>query len=135
MRKIEGFGKAEGFDVEAYRRRIRILREIVSGDNQIEFVKRLGIDYKRWSNYERGYPIPREVAFLLRKKFPGMSIEWIWFGTKDSLSAHYRERIELAEKLDVERNRTVAELEKIRLKLDSQSEKRRKALHPGKSRV
>src|SRR4029077_867925 len=114
VRKVDGFGKSQGFDIEAYRRRLRILREIVSGDNQTDFAKRLGVDYKRWSNYERGYPVPREVAFLLHDKFPGMSIEWIWFGKYSGLSSDYRERILLAEKLDIERERDLAELEKIR---------------------
>lgn len=135
VRKVEGFGKAEGFDVEGYRRRLRILREIISGENQSDFVKKLGVEFKRWNNYERGYPVPREVAFLLHKKFPGMSIEWIWFGAKRGLSDYYRERIELAEALEAERQRTVAELDKVRRKLDAQAEKRKKALHPGKSRA
>lgn len=134
VRKLPGFGKSEGFDVDAYRQRLRILREIVSGDNQSEFARRLGIDFKRWSNYERGYPVPREVAFLLHQKFPGMSIEWIWFGSTQSLSAHYRDRILLAEKLDIEQQQTIAEMDKIRKKLNASSEKRKKALHPTKAR-
>lgn len=132
VRKIvDAFDKhMEGFDVEAYKKRLRIMREILSGDNQTEFAKRLGIDFKRWSNYERGYPVPREVAFLLRNKFPGMSIEWIWFGSYDSLSSSYKEKILLAEKLDVERDQQLADLEKLRQKLNASAEKRKKALHP-----
>ncbi len=130
VRKINGFGKLQGFDVEAYRRRLRIMREIISGDNQTDFAKRLDVDFKRWSNYERGYPIPREVAFILREKFPGMSIEWIWFGSMDSLSASYRDKILLAEKLDIERERDLADMEKIQRKLTASAEKRAEALHP-----
>jgi transcriptional regulator with XRE-family HTH domain len=130
VRKLEGFGTLEGFDIEAYRRRLKIMREIVSGDNQSEFANRLGIDFKRWSNYERGYPVPREVAFLLHKKFPGISIEWIWFGSKTSLSADYRRRIETAEKMDAEERDTLAEMAKIKKKLDESSARRKKALHP-----
>lgn len=133
-RKLAGFGKSQGFDVDAYRRRLRLLREVVSGDNQSDFARRLGIDFKRWSNYERGYPVPREVAFLLHRKFPGMSIEWIWFGSTTSLSAEYRDRILLAEKLDLEQQQTFAEMEKIRKKLNATAQKRRQALHPAKSR-
>lgn len=132
VRKIDGFGKSQGFDVAAYRRRLRIMREIISGDNQTDFAKRLGIDFKRWSNYERGYPIPREVAFILRDKFPGMSIEWIWFGSQASLSAAYLEKINMAEKLDIERERDLAEMDKLRQKLNASAEKRKKALHPSK---
>lgn len=132
VRKIDGFGRSQGFDVEAYRRRLRLMREIISGDNQTDFAKRLGIDFKRWSNYERGYPIPREVAFILHDKFPGMSIEWIWFGKTDSLSANYLQKIQMAEKLDIEREHDLAEMDKIRQKLNTSAEKRKKALHPSK---
>lgn len=134
VRKIDGFGKLEGFDVEAYRRRLRIMREILAGENQTEFARRLGVDFKRWSNYERGYPVPREVAFLIHQKFPGMSIEWIWFGKIDGLSPVYRDKITLAEKLDLEQQRDLAEMEKIKKKLDATNERRRKALHPTKTR-
>ena len=74
----KGYGKHPEFDVEAYRRRLRILREITGGDGQTAFARRLGIAFKRWSNFERGYPLSREVAFLLHQKIPGISIEWIW---------------------------------------------------------
>jgi hypothetical protein len=128
---IDGFSKnMDSFDVEAYKKRLKIMREILSGDNQTDFAARLGIDFKRWSNYERGYPVPREVAFLLHKQFPGMSIEWIWFGTEQSLSPAYKELIHLAQKLDGEREAQLAEMEKIRQKLNASAEKRKKALHP-----
>jgi transcriptional regulator with XRE-family HTH domain len=134
VRKINGFGKLEGFDVEAYRRRLRIMREIIAGDNQTEFAKRLGVDFKRWSNYERGYPVPREVAFILHDKFPGMSIEWIWFGKETSLSEDYKKKIALAEKLDIERERDLAEMQKLKAKLDASAAQRKKALHPNRPR-
>jgi hypothetical protein len=128
VRKIEGFGKSQGFDVEGYRRRLRIMREIISGDNQTAFAKRLGLDFKRWSNYERGYPIPREVAFMLHDKFPGMSIEWIWFGSTASLAADYLHKIRLAEKFDLERDRDLAEVDRIQRKLDRTAARRKQAL-------
>jgi transcriptional regulator with XRE-family HTH domain len=95
--------KIDGFDVAAYKNRLRLLREIISGENQVEFAERLGVPFKRWSNYERGYPVPRETAFLLIKKFPGMSVEWLWFGMPGNLSDYYKKRIDAAELLDKER--------------------------------
>ena len=72
VRKLDGFGEADGFDVEAYRKRLRIMREIVSGDNQTDFAKRLDIDFKRWSNYERGYgPVPRGDRLHAAQAIPG----------------------------------------------------------------
>ena len=134
-RKIKGFGNFEGFDVDAYQRRLRILREVVAGANQTEFAKKLGIDFKRWSNYERGYPVPREVAFMIHKTFQGMSIEWIWFGSKTSLSPYYRDKIDLAEKLDIERERDIAAVNRARQRLDENTAKRKKALASPKSRA
>ena len=58
----KGYGNHPEFDVDAYRRRLRILREITGGDDQTAFGRRLGIAFKRWSNFERGYPLSREVA-------------------------------------------------------------------------
>ena len=127
-RKLKGF---KNFDVDAYKRRLRIMREILAGANQTEFAKLLGVDFKRWSNYERGYPLPREVAFLIDERFPGMSIEWLWYGRTTALSFEkFRAKIEIAEKLDVEQAKNLAEMEKLKQKLNASAERRKKALHP-----
>ena len=69
---------------------------------------------------------------MLHKQFPGMSIEWIWFGSTTSLSAEYRRKIERAESLDAEQEETLAEMARIKKKLDAGTAKRMKALHPAK---
>ena len=97
MRKVT----SKNFVLEDYQRRLRILRQIISDENQQDFADRLGIDMKRWNNYERGYPVPREIAFLLMDTFPGISVEWIWFGMTGNLSQHYAKliaEIDLAER-------------------------------------
>jgi hypothetical protein len=89
--------KVDGFDTAAYQERLRLLREIIAGENQSDFAKRLGIPFKRWSNYERGYPVPRETAFLIVSAFPGMSVEWIWWGWDGNLSKEFKAKIATAE--------------------------------------
>lgn len=126
--------KINGFDIDAYKDRLRLLREIVSGENQVEFAQRLGIPFKRWSNYERGYPVPRETAFLLMQKFPGVSVEWLWFGMVGNLSDHYRAKIKAAEGLERERIAAEQAAAKAQAKLKEVTSKRRKALHPPRSR-
>lgn len=126
--------KSNGFNVDEYKRRLRLLREIIAGSNQTEFAERLGIDFKRWSNYERGYPVPRETAFLLMEKFPGISVEWLWFGWTGNLSAFYRDKIDVAVKHELERVRAEAALEKAKKKFTEAAQKRKEALHPSKSR-
>lgn len=98
VKKVEGL-EAYGFDIKKYQQRLKLMRQIVSGENQQDFAARIGVDQKRWNNYEQGYPIPRHVAMMLISKLDGMSVEWLWFGKEGNLSADYRDRIRTAETL------------------------------------
>lgn len=121
MKKIEG-------NVEAYIKRLRMLREIVCGSSDIsqqEFADRLGIDMKRWNNYERGYPVPREIAFMLHKEFPGVSIEWIWFGNPNNLSDQYRKKVEAIEAADRDLRQATRVANKARAREKVASDKRK----------
>jgi hypothetical protein len=80
-------------DIDEYVARIKLLREITSGDSQNHFADKIGIDMKRWNNFERGYPLPRDVAFLLVDKLPGMSVDWIWFGWTGNLSPEWKRKL------------------------------------------
>lgn len=108
MRKINGFEQ----HMAGYKHRLRLFREVIAVRSQQDIADALGIDLKRWNNYERGYPIPREIAFLIREKFPGMSVEWLWWGDMGNLSSKYTRRLALAEKRLAERDTAQAELEK-----------------------
>jgi transcriptional regulator with XRE-family HTH domain len=121
--------KSDSFDVEAYKHRLRLLREIVSGENQADFAKRLGIPFKRWNNYERGYPVPRETAFLLREKF-GVSVEWLWFGMTGNMPKHFLDKISAAEAFERERQAAEKAAEKAQAKLKAVTAKRKKAIYP-----
>ncbi|WP_445215495.1 helix-turn-helix domain-containing protein [Bradyrhizobium sp. Pa8] len=103
-RRLEGLDEL-GFDTEAYVKRLRMLRQIVSGENQQDFAARLGVDAKRWNNYEQGYPVPRHVAMMIMKQFDGMSIEWLWFGKIGNLSTFYLEQIRAIEALERQQNK------------------------------
>lgn len=124
----------DGFDTTAYQRRLRLLREIISGENQQDFAARLGIPFKRWSNYERGYPVPRETAFLLMAKFPGISVEWVWFGLTGNLSQHYADKIKAAEAHERELLRAVRKAAEAEEKLREVKQKRKKVIHASGSR-
>jgi transcriptional regulator with XRE-family HTH domain len=71
--------KLEGWDIEGYCRRIRMLRRL-RGMNQTQFAAFIGVPYKKWHHYERGYPVSRETAFVLHEKIEGFSTDWLWFG-------------------------------------------------------
>lgn len=84
--------------IAEYVRRVCLIREIVSGDSQRDFAVKIGIDMKRWNNFERGFPVPRDVAFILVEKLPGMSVDWLWFGWEKNLSPEWRRKIKAAER-------------------------------------
>src|SRR5262245_25622320 len=71
------------FDKDAYIRRIRFLRAAMGGD-QLQFAQQIGIPYKRWNRYERGFAIPRGTAMLLYDKL-GVSAEWLWYGLEGNM--------------------------------------------------
>jgi transcriptional regulator with XRE-family HTH domain len=102
--------KFEVFEVEAYKKRLQLLRSMY-GETQEAFADRLEIPFKRWNQYERGYPLPRDTAFLIRQKISPGIIEWIWFGDESRVPDEFRERIRGAEKQ--ERDRYKLKVEKL----------------------
>jgi hypothetical protein len=115
MKQIKGFEK----HVESYKHRLRLLRVIVAAGSQQDIADALSIDMKRWNNYERGYPLPRETAFLIMEKFPGMSAQWLWFGWEGDLSPQFKKKIREAETNTREREQALLELEQAKKKLAS----------------
>lgn len=93
------FGLSE---IEDYKKRLQLLRAMF-GETQEAFAARLGIPFKRWNQYERGYPLPRETAFIIRQKIATGIIEWIWFGDESQLSPNFRGRLRDAEASERER--------------------------------
>jgi transcriptional regulator with XRE-family HTH domain len=112
---IDGF---KHFDLEAYKRRLVLLRVIASGASQQAFADLLGMPVKRWANYERGFPVPREAAFMLVHKFPGLSIEWVWFGWTAHLSPEFQKKIEKAEASTAEHQSALAQLAEAQKKVE-----------------
>jgi DNA-binding XRE family transcriptional regulator len=84
------------FDKAAYRERIKLMRKACGNLSQTEFTLLIGIAYKTWSHYEQGYAMPKEAAFVIHERLPGMSIEWLWFGKEGNLSPEWRVRLKLA---------------------------------------
>lgn len=101
VKKVDGL-ETYGFIISDYIRRLKVMRMIISGENQEQFANRIGIEPKRWNNYEQGYPISREVALMLLHKCPQVSIEWLWLGTKRGLGEDFRRKVEAFEHLEQE---------------------------------
>jgi transcriptional regulator with XRE-family HTH domain len=85
------------FNVGEYRRRLKLLRKVY-GENQTEFASRVGIAFKKWNHYERGYPLSREAAFILHEKIPGLDPSWLYWGYEGNLAVDLRDRIRKAER-------------------------------------
>lgn len=69
----------------AVAKRLRILRAMrqLSGP---KFAEELGIEYARWNNFERGYPLPAPIALELCRKFPGLTLDWLYRGRLEGMS-------------------------------------------------
>jgi len=70
-------------------RRLRMLRHMISGSeqgSQLRFANRVGIEYRRWNNFERGHPLPRDMAVHLIRAIPGITLDWLYLGRDDSLT-------------------------------------------------
>lgn len=80
---------------EAVAARLKLLRKTVSGESQTAFAAQLGIETKRWNNFERATPLSKEVAFLIVKKFPDVTLDWLWLGIEGGLPVRFQR--ELAE--------------------------------------
>ena len=111
-----------------YTYRLRLLREAMSGENQIEFAERIGIPSKRWNAYECGYPLPREAAMQLMEKFDEISIEWIWYGETRTLPKEFREKIERLDQLHAEEEAALARLDAEKARLKEITARRKKAI-------
>lgn len=66
--------------------RMKAVRYMVAGDNQTLFAKKIGIEVKRWNNFERGSPVSKDVAIHLVQKVPGLTTDWLFLGREDGLT-------------------------------------------------
>ena len=80
-------------------RRLKVLRQVVAGENQTAFAARLGMEMKRWNNFERGYPLSKEIAFLIVQKVPGVTLDWLWLGNESGLPLKLQRELAEAERL------------------------------------
>ncbi len=73
--------------------RMTQLREAMGFEFQNVFADWLGIEPNRWNNFERGKPVSNDVAQLLVRKCPGLSLDWIYNGSLTGLSVAMAKRL------------------------------------------
>ena len=54
---------------------------------QQAFANFLGVDRGRWNNVECGAPLSKEMALRIVRKFPGVTLDWLFLGRTEGLSA------------------------------------------------
>jgi hypothetical protein len=105
------------FEKDEYRLRLKVLRKLFNDMNATEFSEFIGVPYKKWHHYERGYPIARETAFLMiQKRIP---VEWLWFGDYEG---------------QAERDWILAQLREL-LRKEKQALKKGQKKHPAHRRI
>jgi hypothetical protein len=54
---------------------------------QQAFANFLGVDRGRWNNVECGAPLSKEMALRIVRKFPGVTLDWLFLGRMEGLTA------------------------------------------------
>jgi transcriptional regulator with XRE-family HTH domain len=60
--------------------RLRHLSHALGYGSGAHFARFLGISKGRWNNFERGFPLSRDIIFLLCEKVDGLTSDWLYFG-------------------------------------------------------
>ena len=90
------------WDNAAVARRLRILRQHIVGTShgsKAIFAAKIGIEYKRWTNFERGSPLPRDMAIQVIRSIPGLTLDWLYLGRADGLPGQLQRELEEAGKI------------------------------------
>ena len=72
--------------------RLRRLRQALNFKSDAEMARFLGISKARWSNYTNGYPLPREMVYLLCEKIDWLTSDWLYFGRTGGLPGEKRKK-------------------------------------------
>ena len=71
-------------------KRARRLREAMGFNGlgaQQKFAELLNVERGRWNNIECGAPLSKEMALRIVRKFPGVTLDWLFLGRTGGLTA------------------------------------------------
>jgi transcriptional regulator with XRE-family HTH domain len=74
-------------------KRLRQLRQALNYEFAKDFADKLGVSHNRYGNIEAGSNLSIEIAQLIVQKFPGMSLDWLYNGRPNGLSAEMRQAL------------------------------------------
>ena len=72
--------KFPGSDESKRARRLREAMGFNGRGAQQAFANFLGVDRGRWNNVECGAPLSKEMALRIVRKFPGVTLDWLFLG-------------------------------------------------------
>ena len=81
--------------------RLWVIQRLLGHETQVAFARELGITPARLGNIYNGAELSKEVAFRLRERVPGLTLDWIWFGywagTPVELARNLRQLLDAAQ--------------------------------------
>jgi hypothetical protein len=80
-------------------KRLRVLREAEGEDSSSGWAERMGLTVAQYSNYENGYPLPRDPAIVMAREIPGLTTDWLFMGREEGLSFDLRRRLRAAARI------------------------------------
>ena len=60
----------------------------------------MGMGVQQYSNYENGFPLPRDAAITLATTVPGLTTHWLFMGREEGLSVDLCRRLRQAALVD-----------------------------------
>lgn len=73
-------------DLDTQQGRATAIRLLHGHRSQISFARFLGVGYTAWNNFERGFPLSKSVEDKLTGATPGLSVDWLRYGDRRTLS-------------------------------------------------
>lgn len=78
-------GRESGGSKSPSAQRVKRLREYLGYQSQAGFAVFLDISRKRWNNVENGFPISKDIANILCRKVPGLTLDYLHNGNLSGL--------------------------------------------------
>lgn len=116
-------------DIKKYIFRLRVLRAI-HDETQAEFAERLGIKFKTWNEYERGYILPTATLLRIHNCFvDGGVIEWILTGNRAIVTANFDRLLDEAIEKVREQDRAKAKAQRAKQRIVADYLKKAKSVN------
>ena len=77
----------------AVARRLQLIERYSGIRTGKAFAADLGILDSRWSNMKHGMPLTYEVAEKIVRRYPGITLDWLWLGNPGGLPVQLQRRL------------------------------------------